>query len=295
MYRKGVNVGKVSFGTEFGKTQGMKTVVSILLLFYVSLAGFGQTKPPLASLDTLPEIKLPRIDYKAFKEGEYLKFVLHYGIIDAGEAELHVGKSPHTYHGHEAYHIVGTGKTLGAFNWFFKVRDKYETYLDKNGVFPWEFVRNIQEGGYNKRQDYLFYQHKAAVKTDKGEVYKIPPLSQDMLSTFYYARTLDFSNLYEGQIFTIPTFVDGETFPLKIKYRGREQIEVRSGKYRCLKFVPVVQQGRIFKEEDDMIVWITDDDNRILVLAQAKVLVGSIKMELVKFENLANPISKISD
>lgn len=273
----------------------MKTWFGIFLLVSVSTLGFGQTKPPRASLDTLPEIKLPSIDYKAFKEGEYLKFVLHYGIIDAGEAELRIAKSPHTYHGHEVYHITGTGKTLGAFNWFFKVRDKYETYLDKKGVFPWEFVRDIQEGGYKKKQDYLFYQHKSAVKTDKGEVYKIPPLSQDMLSSFYYARTLDFTNLHEGQVFTIPTFVDGETFPLKIKYKGREDVSIRSGKYRCLKFVPVVQEGRIFKEEEDMIVWITDDDNRVLVLAQAKVLVGSIKMELVKFENLANPISKISD
>lgn len=273
----------------------MKTLFSILMLISVSILGFGQTKPPRASLDTLPEIKLPTIDYKAFKEGEYLKFVLHYGIIDAGEAELRIGKSPHTYHGHEAFHITGIGRTLGAFNWFFKVRDKYETYLDKEGVFPWEFVRDIQEGGYSKRQDYLFYQHKSAVKTDKGEVFKIPPLSQDMLSSFYYARTLDFSNLHHGQVFTIPTFVDGEVFPLRIKYVGREEVRIRSGKYRCLKFVPVVQEGRIFKEEEDMIVWITDDDNRILVLAQAKVLVGSIKMELVKFENLANPIAKISD
>lgn len=246
-------------------------------------------------MDTLPDVELRTVDYKSFGEGEYLKFVLHYGIIDAGEAELRVGKSPHTYRGNEAYHIVGTGKTLGAFNWFFKVRDRYETYLDKDGVFPWEFVRDIREGGYEKQQDYLFYQHKAAVKTGKGEVYKIPPFSQDMLSSFYYARTLDFSGIYTGQVFTIPTFVDGETFPLKIKFMGYEEVEIRSGTYRCLKFVPVVIEGRIFEEDEDMIVWITDDANRIPVLAQAKIMVGSIKMELTDYKNLANPIAKISD
>jgi hypothetical protein len=57
--------------------------------------------------------------------------------------------------------------------------------------------------------------------------------------------------------------------------------------------VPVVQEGRIFEEEEDMIVWITDDKNKIPVLAQAKVLVGSIKMELVEYQNLSNPIAKI--
>lgn len=267
-----------------------------LLLGIFPLSVFGQTKkPPLADMDTLPRISLRTIDYDAFKEGEYLKFVLHYGIIDAGVAELWVLKSPHTYHDNEVFHIIGTGKTLGAFNWFFKVRDRYETYLDKDGVFPWKFVRDIREGGYDKVQRYRFYQHKTAVKTDDGKVYKIPPFSQDMLSSFYYARTLDFSDAYPGKIFTIPTFVDEETFPLKIKYMGRETITVRSGTYRCLKFVPVLQEGRIFEEEEDMIVWVTDDANHIPVLAQAKVLVGSIKMELVDYENLANPIAKISD
>lgn len=267
----------------------------MVFLGVLVLEAHAQKTPPRASMDTLPEIPLRTIAHNSFREGEYLKFVLHYGIIDAGEAELRVSKSPHTYRGNEAFHIVGTGRTLGAFNWFFKVRDRYETYLDKKGVFPWEFVRDIREGSYTKKQDYLFYQFKSAVKTNKGEVYKIPPFSQDMLSSFYYARTLDFSNIYPGKIFTIPTFVDEETFPLKIKFLGHEDIKIRSGRYRCLKFVPVVQEGRIFKEEQDMIVWITDDENRIPVLAEAKILVGSIKMELTDYKNLANPIAKISD
>jgi hypothetical protein len=114
-----------------------------------------------------------------------------------------------------------------------------------------------------------------------------------MLSSFYFARTIDFSNARIGEVFTIPTFVDGEEFPLKIRYLGKENLKSRTGTYRCLKFVPVVQEGRIFKEEEDMTVWITDDKNRIPVLAQAKVLVGSIKMELVEYRNLSNPIAKI--
>lgn len=253
----------------------------------------GQTRPPHASLDTLPVVPLPTVTHKAFKEGEYMRFRLHYGLIDAGEAEITVHPSRKKFQGREAYHIVGTGKTLGAFNWFFKVRDRYETYLDKNGAFPWEFIRDIEEGSYKKRQEYYFHQHKSAVTTNKGETFAIPKYSQDMLSSFFYARTFNFRNARDGQIFTIPTFVDGEYYPLKIKLLGRETIKSRTGTYRCLKFVPVLQQGRIFKNEEDMIVWITDDENKIPVLCKAKVLVGSINMELVEYGNLANPIAKV--
>ncbi len=271
----------------------MKAFKLFFLAMICGLTAIGQTKPPKASLDTLPEVEMPPINHSVFSEGEYLKFVLHYGIIDAGEAELVVKKSPKKFEGREAYHIVGTGRSVGAFNWFFKVRDRYETYLDKDGVFPWEFVRDIREGGYEKKENYQFFQHKAAVKTHKGDTFAIPKYSQDMLSSFYYARTLDFTGIQKDQIFTIPTFVDEEVYPLKIRYLGKETIELRNGTYRCLKFVPVVQEGRIFEDDEDMTVWITDDGNRIPVLAKAKVLVGSIKMELVEYDNLANPIAKV--
>lgn len=271
----------------------MNKITAIWILVLIPFMGMAQKTPPKASLDTLPTIDLANIENDAFRAGEYLKFVLHYGIIDAGEAELRVSKAGKKYMGRDAYHIVGTGRTLGAFNWFFKVRDRYETFLDVDGVFPWQFIRDIKEGGYEKQQEYAFYQHKSAVKTDKGNTYKIPPFSQDMLSSFYYARTLDFDNAKIGQVFSIPTFVDDEEFDLKIKFLGREEVKIRAGTFRCLKFVPVVQEGRIFKAEEDMIVWITDDKNRIPILAQAKVLVGSIKMQLVKYDNLAHPIAKI--
>jgi len=271
----------------------MKRIATLIGLLVLATLAVGQTRPPEASLDTLPIMDLPSIDQSAFGEGEYLRFRLHYGLIDAGEAELNVYKSRKQYQGREALHVIGTGRTLGAFNWFFKVRDRYETYLDEKGVFPWEFVRDIKEGGYEKYQTYRFHQERAAVSTNKGDTFKIPPLSQDMLSSFYFARTLDFSNARPGDVFTIPTFVDEEEYPLQIRYLGKENLKSRTGTYRCMKFVPVVQEGRIFEEEEDMTVWITDDKNRVPVLAKAKVLVGSIKMELVEYDNLANPIAKL--
>lgn len=165
--------------------------------------------------------------------------------------------------------------------------------IDQSALFPWEFIRDINEGGYSKKQRYQFHQQKAAITNQKAETYKMLPWSHDMISAFYYARTFDFSNAREGDIFSIPTFVDEEVFTLKIKFIGRETIHSRTGTYRCLKFVPVVQEGRIFEEEEDLVVWITDDKNKIPILIKASVLVGSIKMELVEYKNLAYPVARI--
>ena len=228
-----------------------------------------------------------------FKEGEKLKYVLHYGLLDAGEAELTVYNAPNHANGRPQLHVVGIGRSVGAFNWFYKVRDRYESYIDADGIYPYHFVRRVNEGGYKINQDYYFDQINGEIKTSKGKKYQSQSYIQDMFSAFYYARTLNLDTVKYGDIYTIPAFVDGEFFPLKIKYIGKEQVELRNGDYDCLRFAPVVQEGRIFKDEDDLSVWITNDKNKIPVLAKASVIVGSIKMELESYSGLAHPISKI--
>ncbi|CAG0966245.1 MAG: DUF3108 domain-containing protein [Bacteroidetes bacterium] len=238
--------------------------------------------------------KLRTINYAAFKPGEVLEYRLHYGVVDAGTARLEVKNSTLNVSGREVLHVVGTGQSRGAFDWFYKVRDRYETYMDAKGVFPWLFVRRVNEGGYKINQDYKFFQAQNKVDNGKGNTFEVPEGVQDMLSAFYYARTIDFSSAKVGDIYTIPAFVDDEVFPLKIKYGGIEKIKVGKEYFECMKFHPVVQQGRIFSKEDDLTAWITNDKNKIPVLAQAKVLVGSIKMEITKYEGVANPMAIVS-
>lgn len=268
----------------------------MLVVVLCQLAATAQDKvvyrPDPVSLDTLERQPLRSVTNNAFKAGEKLTYTVHYGWVDAGEAVLEVKESPWNFSGREAYHIVGTGKTLGAFNWVFKVRDRYETYVDKDGIFPYRFIRDVDEGGYEIHQDYVFFPHKRAVKTQDDTVYATPDFVQDMLSSFYYARTLDFSDVKNGDVFTIMTIVDEEVFPMKIKFLERETIKLRKGKFRCLKFVPVIQEGRIFKDQDDLNVWITDDKNHVPVLAKASILVGSIKMQLTDYEGLSHPLAK---
>lgn len=272
----------------------MKKFAVLLIAVVLTQLSWAQgTKPAKADLDTLPNNGLRTITNRAFGVGERLTYRIHYGLVDAGEATLEVRNSASRFNGREAYHIVGTGKSLGAFDWFFKVRDRYETYVDKEGIFPYRFIRDVNEGGYEIFQDYQFYPEKRGLRTHEKEEFVTPDFIQDLLSGFYFARTLDMSKVKLGDEFEITTFVDGEVYPLRIKYVGKETIKLRKGKYRCMKFVPVIQKGRIWKSEDDLQVWITDDANKIPILVKSELLVGSIKMQVVDYANLRNPIAQV--
>ncbi len=263
--------------------------ITITLVFSLLLASSAWSLVPLeiTEADILPERT-----HSAFKPGEKLTYLVHYGLIDAGEAVIELKNTDYTFKGRSALHAVGTGTSIGAFDMFFKVRDRYETYIDESGVFPWYFSRRVNEGGYKIKQDYSFDHTQGNVSTQKNEVHDVPVGIQDMISAFYYARTMDYNDAKVGDIFEIPTFLDDEIYVLKIKYLGVDDVKVRNGKFNCLKFVPVVQKGRIWKDEEDLNVWISNDENKIPILAKTKILVGSIKMELTDYSGLSNPIAK---
>ncbi|MBX7094786.1 MAG: DUF3108 domain-containing protein [Flavobacteriales bacterium] len=266
----------------------MKRSVLLLAFAFTAYAAGANTQ------DQNNEGSFRKINNVSFKPGEELRYRMHYGFVDAGEATLKVKDCDRKMNGRKMLHVEGVGNTISAFDWFFKVRDRYESYIDAEGVFPWLFIRRVNEGGYVINQDYTFLQHKKKVDNGEGKTFETPEMVQDMISAFYYARTLDFQNAKKGDEFTIPMFYDNTNFPLKIKFVGRETINVRMGKFRCLKFAPVVEKGRVFKSEEDLAVWVTDDNNKIPLLAKAKILVGSIKMEVVEYKNLASPISKVT-
>ncbi|MCC6691385.1 MAG: DUF3108 domain-containing protein [Bacteroidia bacterium] len=271
----------------------LSCILLIVLLSFFSfrsdVSTFSQEAPLYANQTTLRLLK-----QEAFKRGEKLKYRMHYGWLDAGFISIEVKEDAREIGGRRTYHMVGVGETKGTFDFFFKVRDRYESYVDEEAIAPWIFIRRVNEGGYTINQDYVFNHYKKKVDVGNNAVYDIPEYCQDMISSFYYARCLDYENAKENDVFTINGFVDKEVFPIKIRYIGRETIDSDVGKIRCLKFRPILQKGRIFKREDDLNVWITDDKNHIPVRAQAKILVGSVKMDLTEYSNLANPIAKVN-
>lgn len=247
----------------------------------------------LSFLASLAHAQLAHIPFKgpAFTHGEHLKYRVHYGFVSAGYATLDIYKDPVTRGGKETFRCVGIGESVGAFDWFFKVRDRYETYIDKKTVLPALFIRRVDEGGYIINQDYVFNQEQNKVFNGK-KFFPVPAGIHDMLSAFYYARSLDFSKAMPGDIISIPMFVDDSLYQSKLKFIRREVLKTEAGSFKCMVFRPVIQTGRIFKHEEDLNVWITDDENKIPIRAQANILVGSIKMDLVEYSGLVGTVSK---
>src|SRR5665811_1332036 len=103
----------------------MKTKNYILFFAFVFIF-FGFTKNSTPQIESENTTSYRTIDHHAFKNGEKLEYRLHYGVINAGTAKLEVKKFEKKISGRDVYHIVGSGKTKGAFDWFFKVRDRYE-------------------------------------------------------------------------------------------------------------------------------------------------------------------------
>ena len=269
------------------------SLVSIVCLFALSATANAQAEEKEEITSEEKPFEFRKVENKAFRDGEFLKYKFAYGIMNAGEATLEVKKVKKKIQNRDILHIIGRGYSISAFDWFFKVRDKYETYLDEEGIFPWLFVRRIEEGGYKKEQDYKFFQNEEKVEhVQKKEEHKVPQGVQDMISSFYYARTIDYSKAKKDDVFEFESFVDGELYPIKIKFAGIKTIKIDAGKFECMVFHPVVQEGRVFKNDDDLTVYITNDENKIPILARAKVLVGSIRMELIDYKNLANPMAK---
>lgn len=230
---------------------------------------------------------------QAYQVGEKLRYRVTYGTMDAGEAVLEVKQSDKSANGSNALHVVGTGKTLGLFKLFYKVHDVYESHIDQKTANPIAFKRRVDEGGHKISQDYTFDHDNKKVKTQDGKAFDVNEGIQDMISSFYYARTLDLEGVKIGDTLTYNCFMDNEVWPLKIKYKGKEDIRIRKGKFRCHKFTPVVQKGKYFKSEEDVQVWITDDENRIPIYVKAKIKVGTVKLHLVEWKNLKHSLAKI--
>ncbi len=234
-----------------------------LFLAWILLAFDGQAQP------------FRKMENNSFVKGEKLTFRIHYGWIDAGEATMEVENKELYHNGRKVYHIIGKGYTTGSFDWFFKVRDTYETYMDEESLIPWVFNRDVDEGGYLIKHRQIFnHRAKKVIVTDymKNTVntYDIPMNIQDLVSAYYYARCLDYDTIKVGDTVAVTTFFDNEIF--------------------CLKFHPMLQTGRIFTEQEDMSVWFSDDGNHIPVRVEAQIVVGSVKADLKKYEGLKYPL-----
>ena len=225
-----------------------------------------------------------KVENSAFQVGEKLTFDVKYGFVTAGVAEMAVPKIKRIS-GRDAYHITFKVNSVPSFDVFYKVRDRYETYLDVEALFPWRFEQHIREGGYSRDFSAFFDQRRGKAKTSEGS-YDIPPNVNDIISAFYFARTFDYSDMKVGDKVHLENFYKDKVYPLDILFLGRETIDVEAGKFDCLIVEPLVAEGGLFKNEGNIIIWLSDDELKIPVKVKTKVVIGSIDAELTAYEGL---------
>ena len=229
----------------------------------------------------------------AFEAGEHLRFIVYYssgiGNVIAGEAELDVKEwqEQNTGDNRSIYHIIGTGKSRSFFDWFFKVRDRFESQIDQETLLPYLFVRRTREGKYVYDDD-VFFNREEGVAVSRRARKPIPEDVHDIISIFYFLRTLSLDDFEADSTYGINFYLDDSLYHSVIKYGGRERLKTRWGRVDCLKFTPKVVAGEVFSNEYPMSLWVTDDDNHLPILAESKVVVGSIKMELIEYSGLKN-------
>jgi len=243
-------------------------------------------------------IRLP-IRHGAFKDGEELTFRIRYGFITAGTARMMVSKE--TYKTIPVYHLRTTAVSASTFSWIYEVDDVVSSFVDYKLFYPIRFEKRLREGGYKadlitdyNPQDSLakvvFIRYKSNMKIRKKTDYevKVPPFSQDVLSSFYYIRLQD---LEVGKSVFLTNHEKKKVYDMEVIVHKRETIEVEAGTFRCLMIEPVVKGEGLFKSKGRLRVWLTDDERKIPIQMKSEVLIGDITTELIKIRGISGEIA----
>ncbi|HEY5464883.1 MAG TPA: DUF3108 domain-containing protein [Hanamia sp.] len=258
----------------------MKAIISLLFLLFTNVSQ--------------QEDVFCGVHNTAFQAGEQITMEVYYTTlgmyVGAGEAKFTT--TLETFNGVPVYHCVGTGETYSFFDNFYKVRDRYETYIDTATMLPVKFIRNVSEGG-SRIYNNVTFNHKAETAVSTHGVFKVTSCIQDVISSVYYARNIDFSKYRPGDKIPFDMFLDDEIYHLYLRYEGKENVKTKYGKFRAIKFKPLLIKGTIFQGGENMNVWVSDDRNHLLLRAESPISVGSIKVDMMGYRNLRYPLTSL--
>ncbi|WP_430825537.1 DUF3108 domain-containing protein [Carboxylicivirga sp. N1Y90] len=239
---------------------------------------------------------------EAFQHGEVVNYHAYYnwGFIwlNAGHVSFTVDST--RYEGKPAYQMKAHGATYKSYDKLYRVRDTFEVYTDTLFIEPFAFKRITNEGSKHASYLYRFDHEKrfisAKIQKEDEELKNLTfpwkACSFDILTMVYKARNIDFSLYSPDEKIPISMVVDGEIHDIYIRYLGKEVIKNRDGRrFNCLKFSPLLVEGTIFESGEDMTVWVTDDQNRIPIIVEAKILIGSVKAVFVGAEGLRHTMT----
>jgi len=233
-----------------------------------------------------------RIPNNAYVEGEKLKYLMYYGWLDGGTASLSITKT--NVEGRNILHAKAVAKTDGLADKLFNINDVYESYIDENTGKPVLAIRNIAEKKYRFYDEITFLHTRSQIKSKRKGIQDVPKNIFDFVSAFYYSRRALFGNAKLGDTIKFNTYFDDKVYPIAVRYLGKENIETKAGKFKALKFRPIVEAGRIFDTPDDMTFWVSNDQNFIPLRIEFNLFVGSLKCDLIEYSGLKSQLAKIN-
>ena len=246
-------------------------------------------------------------DSLAYQAGEKFSFSIHYewGAIDSDVGWANIVLDTLRVNGTKAWHCMVYGRTTRLYDLFFPVRENFQSWFSYDGLQPLRFTRDTKEGKYTAKNAYVYKRGGLAgdhimadvYTTSRGDRSVSLPLNActfDLPALFFYARNMDFDAVVPDVKYPMTFAIDDDIYNVYFIMRGRETIKVRGvGSVKTIKFSVKLISGNVFTGEEDLSVWITDDENRIPVLFEAPILVGVASGRITEWSGLKHPFSSL--
>lgn len=247
-------------------------------------------------------IDLCEIENQTFQANEQLTYKIYYNWgfiwIPAGEVVFDIQDFDDA---HYAVHV--TGRNYRSYERIFRVRDDYYSKIGKSDLLPVSFLRDVLEGNYMRYDSIQFDQINKNIVSFWGDAredvqrfdFEVEGCMQDMVSVMYFVRNIDFAQLPVGSYTPVDVFFDKEVFNLGVEFAGVEKKKKIKGMGKCntLKIVPDMVEGHVFEKNSKMEIWLSNDQNRIPLLIQSPLIVGSVKAVLIEVKGLKFELTSV--
>jgi len=265
------------------------------------MAGFW-----LTSLLSLPTWGQCTFSGEVFTDGEDISYVISYnwGPIWVNAGIVTFKTRLDRKQNKPVWYLTSTGRTYRSYDFLFKVRDTYETWIDTATFQTVEFHRYIYEGDYQlQNRSWFDYSREVVFSNTKinddplvVDTIRMVDCTFDMLSAVYYVRSLDLSSITEKDTIPVYVAIDDSVYRIDVRFQGKEIVEHPDGTYyKCHKFSATMVEGTIFTKDQETFLWITDDPNKVPVYIEAKILVGSVKAYIKEVTGLKYPLAIVQD
>lgn len=235
-----------------------------------------------------------RVVNNSFGPGEHLEYRVHYGFLNAAEAIIDVAPALYKVNDRACYKVDVNGRTVGAFSVVTKVHDTWRSYIDTTAILPLKFYASLHENSFRKEANVTFDHVNNTAKAEEltdHEVFKVPDNVHDVVSSYYFLRTIDFNKLAVGQVVEVPAFYDDTVYNMKVRYRGKETLKTKFGKINVIKLNPVLPSTKgFFKNDESIKIWVSDDTNKIPIKVEVELGIGSLDMDLRNQVGLKQPL-----